>query len=44
MLGNPVLFAIIVYGLTIVIALMVSGIIWLIGWAVRAKGAGANKE
>jgi hypothetical protein len=44
MLGNPVVFAIIVYGLTIAIALMVSGIIWLIGWAVKSRGARVNKE
>lgn len=44
MLGNPVTFAVITYGLTIVIALLVAGIIWLIGQAVKARGARANKE
>ena len=42
--GNPVLFAIVVYGLTVVIALMVAGIIWLIGRAVRARSTPAGKE
>ncbi len=38
MFGNPVIFALITYGLTLVIALMVGGIITLIGWAVKSRG------
>ena len=44
MVDNPVLFALITYGLTLVIALMVAGIIKLIGWAVRPRGKKAAKE
>lgn len=44
MLGNPVVFAVITYGLTVVIALMVGGIIWLIGRAVRSRAAMIGKE
>jgi hypothetical protein len=41
---NHILFALATYGLAIVIALMVAGIIWLIGRAVRARGAKADEE
>ena len=41
---NPILFAIIAYCLTLAIALMVAGMIMLIGWAVKPKKAKAIKE
>ena len=44
MFANPVLFAVITYGLTALIALGVAGIIWLIGRAVKGRGAAPGKE
>ena len=44
MFGNPILFALITYGLTVVIALMVAGIISVIGWAVRFREGKSVKE
>ena len=41
---NPVLFALMAYGLTLIIALMVAGMIAIIGWAVKPKGAKAIRE
>lgn len=40
MFDNPVLSAIITYGLTLIIALMVGGIISFIRWAVADKQKG----
>ena len=44
MFGNPVVFAIVTYGLTLVISLVVAGIIWLIGLAIKSRYARVNKE
>ncbi len=44
MYDSPVIFALITYGLTIVIALVVAGIIMLIGWAVKSRGQKAAEE
>jgi len=41
---QPVLMALVTYGLTVVIALLVAGIISLITRAVRGRGARADKE
>ncbi len=41
---NPVIFALITYGLTIIIALLVAGLISIIGWAVKAGDKKAAKE
>ena len=41
---NPVLFALMAYGLTLIIALMVAGMIAVIGWAVKPKGKKATRE
>ena len=41
---NPILFALVTYGLTLTIALMVGGMIMLIGWAVKSRRAKATKE
>lgn len=38
MFNNPILFALVTYGLTLVIALMVAGLILIIGRAVKARG------
>jgi hypothetical protein len=42
--ANSVLFALITYGLTAVIALAVAGIIWLICRVVRSRGARVSDE
>jgi prepilin signal peptidase PulO-like enzyme (type II secretory pathway) len=44
MFGNPIIFALVTYGLTIVIAFMVAGIIWVISWAVKARSARTKAE
>ncbi|MFC1964191.1 hypothetical protein ACFLV1_02290 [Chloroflexota bacterium] len=44
MFGNPVLFALMTYGLTIVIALMVAGIIAIIHKAVQSGGQKASPK
>jgi len=41
---NPVLFALMTYGLTIIIAFMVGGIITLIGWVIKSRGKKATEE
>ena len=42
MFDNPVLFALMTYGLTFIIALMVGGLITLIGWVIKSRGAKAT--
>jgi len=42
--SNPVIFALITYGLAFVIALAVAGIVTIISWAVKAKGTKVSKE
>ena len=44
MFDNPVIFALITYGLALVIALMVAGMIKLIHWAVKSRGGEAAEE
>ena len=44
MFDNPILFALMAYGLTIVIAMMVGGIITLIGWVIKLRGKEAAAE
>ena len=44
MFDNPVLFALTTYGLTLVIAMLVAGIILAIGWFVSRGGRKATKE
>ncbi|MFC2033272.1 hypothetical protein ACFLUB_01960 [Chloroflexota bacterium] len=44
MFDNPIIFALITYGLALVIALMVAGIITLIHWAVKSKGGETASE
>ena len=44
MFDNPIIFALITYGLALVIALMVAGIITLIHWAVKSRGGETAKE
>jgi len=44
MFDNPVIFALITYGLALVIALMVAGIITIIHWAVKSRGGETAEE
>ena len=42
--SNPIIIALITYGLTAVIAMLVAGIIAFIGWAVKERKSPKGKE
>ncbi len=42
--NNSIIFALVVYVLTLIIALMVAGLIMLIGWAVKSRGGKTAEE